>query len=65
MATDYILQPGYDFGGEFEFGLNVILDASADHYLRVLRWRQPATPDRRQLSIRSVVGLGGFWPLGR
>jgi AcrR family transcriptional regulator len=27
MATDYILQPGYDFGDEFEFGLNVILDA--------------------------------------
>jgi hypothetical protein len=27
LATDYILQPGYDFGNEFEFGLNVILDA--------------------------------------
>jgi AcrR family transcriptional regulator len=27
MATEYILQPGYDFGDEFEFGLNVILDA--------------------------------------
>jgi AcrR family transcriptional regulator len=27
MATEYILQPGYDFGNEFEFGLNVILDA--------------------------------------
>jgi AcrR family transcriptional regulator len=27
MATDYILQPGYDFGDEFEFGLRVILDA--------------------------------------
>ncbi len=26
MATDYILQPGYDFGDEFEFGLNLILD---------------------------------------
>jgi hypothetical protein len=23
----HILQPGYDFGNEFEFGLNVILDA--------------------------------------
>jgi hypothetical protein len=29
MATEYILQPGYDFGNEFEFGLNVILDALA------------------------------------
>jgi hypothetical protein len=27
MATQFILQPGYDFGDEFEFGLNVILDA--------------------------------------
>jgi hypothetical protein len=27
MATEYILQPGYDFGDEFEYGLNVILDA--------------------------------------
>jgi hypothetical protein len=27
MATEYILQPGYDFGHEFEFGLGVILDA--------------------------------------
>jgi AcrR family transcriptional regulator len=29
MATEYVLQPGYDFGDEFEFGLNVILDALA------------------------------------
>ncbi|HLM20133.1 MAG TPA: TetR/AcrR family transcriptional regulator C-terminal domain-containing protein, partial [Propionibacteriaceae bacterium] len=27
MATEYILQPGYDFGEEFEFGLGVILNA--------------------------------------
>jgi hypothetical protein len=27
MATEYILQPGYDFGDEFEFGLVIILDA--------------------------------------
>jgi Tetracyclin repressor-like, C-terminal domain len=27
MATDFILQPGYDFGHEFEIGLNLILDA--------------------------------------
>ena len=27
MATEYILQPGYDFGDEFEVGLGVILDA--------------------------------------
>ena len=29
MATEYVLQPGYDFGNEFEFGLGVILDALA------------------------------------
>jgi AcrR family transcriptional regulator len=29
LAREYILQPGYDFGDEFEFGLNVILDALA------------------------------------
>ncbi len=27
MATDYILKPGYDFGDEFVFGLDVILNA--------------------------------------
>ena len=27
LATEYILQPGYDFGNEFTFGLDVILDA--------------------------------------
>ena len=27
MATEYVLQPGYDFGDEFEFGLDLILDA--------------------------------------
>jgi AcrR family transcriptional regulator len=26
MAMSYYLQPGYDFGQEFEFGLNLILD---------------------------------------
>ena len=29
LTTEYILQPGYDFGDEFEFGLNVILHALA------------------------------------
>jgi AcrR family transcriptional regulator len=27
MATEYYLRPGYDFGDEFEWGLNLILDA--------------------------------------
>ncbi|MEP6561295.1 MAG: TetR/AcrR family transcriptional regulator [Nakamurella sp.] len=27
FTTEHILQPGYDFGAEFEYGLNLILDA--------------------------------------
>ena len=27
MATEYYLQPGYNFANEFELGLGVILDA--------------------------------------
>jgi hypothetical protein len=26
MATDYYLRPGYSFGDEFEWGLDLILD---------------------------------------
>lgn len=26
LTTEHVLQPGYDFGDEFEFGLNLILD---------------------------------------
>lgn len=29
FTTEHIMQPGYDFGAEFEFGLNLILDALA------------------------------------
>ncbi|MEP9363037.1 TetR/AcrR family transcriptional regulator C-terminal domain-containing protein [Nocardioides sp. CN2-186] len=29
MATDYYLQPGYDFGDEFSWGLELILDGVA------------------------------------
>ena len=27
FSTEHVLQPGYDFGAEFEFGLDLILDA--------------------------------------
>ena len=27
MATEDVLKPGYDFANEFDYGLNVILDA--------------------------------------
>ena len=26
LATEYVLQPGYGYGDEFEFGLGLILD---------------------------------------
>jgi len=29
LTTEFVLQPGYDFGNEFDFGLNVILDGLA------------------------------------
>jgi AcrR family transcriptional regulator len=41
MATDFILQPGYDFGDEFEIGLNVILDALTRSLPDVKRRRPP------------------------
>ena len=32
MAQEHYLQPGYDFGDEFEFGLGLILDALAQRF---------------------------------
>ncbi len=29
LATEHVLQPGYAFGDEFDFGLNLILDGLA------------------------------------
>jgi hypothetical protein len=29
LATEFVLQPGYDFGNEFDFGLSLILEALA------------------------------------
>ena len=44
MATEYILQPGYDFGDEFEFGLGVILDALTRWQPRNTSGIQPTRP---------------------
>jgi AcrR family transcriptional regulator len=30
LATQHVQQPGYDFGGQFQFGLDLILDALAE-----------------------------------
>jgi AcrR family transcriptional regulator len=45
MATELILQPGYDFGNEFEFGLSVILDALTR-----------SIPDNRELPSLTPAG---------
>ncbi|MGW7680596.1 hypothetical protein ACWGID_07645 [Kribbella sp. NPDC054772] len=29
FSVEHIMQPGYDFGGEFEFGLGIVLDGLA------------------------------------
>ena len=47
LATEHILQPGYDFGDEFDFGLDLILDA--------LNSRYQSTPPDLGL-IRSAAG---------
>ena len=47
MATEYILQPGYDFGDEFQFGLGVILDALTR-----------SLPDNAPVSRRAVDSSG-------
>jgi AcrR family transcriptional regulator len=31
FASQHVLQPGYDFGAQFDFGLNLILDGLAQH----------------------------------
>jgi AcrR family transcriptional regulator len=39
MAGEYYMQPGYDFGDEFEFGLDLILDALTARWNAALRAR--------------------------
>ena len=41
MATDHVLQPGYDYGAEFDYGLELLLDG-----LERAREAQPAQPKR-------------------
>jgi AcrR family transcriptional regulator len=45
LTIDYILQPGYDFGDEFEFGLGVILDALPRALAGTTPIVQPSPPD--------------------
>ena len=34
MATEYYFRPGYDFGDEFDFGLDLVLDGLERHRSR-------------------------------
>jgi hypothetical protein len=36
LATQHVLQPGYDFGDGFDFGLDAIFDAIFDALARAL-----------------------------
>lgn len=42
FSTEHILKPDYDFGGEFDFGLEVVLDGLA----KSIPADQPPAPDR-------------------
>ncbi|WP_425861919.1 TetR/AcrR family transcriptional regulator [Arthrobacter sp. TWP1-1] len=46
IAAEHVLKPGYDFGDEFDIGLNVILEALA-RWLPKSGNGQKATPDLR------------------
>ena len=52
LATEHVLQPGYDFGDEFEFGLDLILDGLAG-----LRDRDSEQPTDRFV-VRRDGGIG-------
>ncbi len=54
MATSYYLQPGYDFGEEFRFGLELILDALE---ARLVADGSSDSPDRQD-GDRSEGGAG-------
>jgi hypothetical protein len=53
MATDFILQPGYNFGNEFEIGLNLILDALTSSLPATDGGDQPAGAKNRSSRTRT------------
>ena len=42
MTVQHVLQPGYDYGKEFDTGLEVVLDGVAE--LLIERWEEPPGP---------------------
>jgi AcrR family transcriptional regulator len=55
MATEHILQPGYDFGDEFEFGLGVILDALTKSLMGSTPGVEPTPPGAGSRSRRQAL----------
>ncbi len=64
FTTEHVLQPGYDFGREFDFGLDLILDgleAAAKRTLvsptsaELVRWRASLSLRRRSPVIRGCA----------
>ncbi len=47
IATEHVMQPGYDFGDEFEIGLDVVLDALAG-WIPAQRGERPSTEAARR-----------------
>ena len=48
LTVEHVLQPGYDYGGEFEFGLDLILDGLE----RARDMAQPVTARTRRQTGR-------------
>jgi hypothetical protein len=68
FTFDHVLQPGYDFGDEYEFGLDLILDGL--NRLIATGQTEPSAvggcsePDARILAARGA-GMSGTPPWGR
>jgi AcrR family transcriptional regulator len=62
IATHFVMQPGYAFGNEFEFGLGLILDGLSDQLARAAapssprRPRSSAGPRPRRAGRRGTSG---------
>jgi AcrR family transcriptional regulator len=53
LTVEHVLQPGYDYGNEFEFGLDLILDGLE----RARDTAQPVPASTRRLTNRSPTSL--------
>ena len=60
LTVEHVLQPGYDYGGEFEFGLDLILDGleKAREAARPLSADQNYPPSDIAIRCRTRRGPG-------